>query len=448
MDAPSHGHASASDISPLLRQRMLNRPATFAEGVQHSPSAPSARRSSLLSNFSDTRHSFRSSTEDLKFRGNNDMDKFTSSDEPTHWSSAPVVFAVLPAVGGLLYQGGGPILTDLLTLLLAGWFLNWCVRSPWNWYHAAQQRHYIDSSGVQYNDSIPEEDEDSTGGFDERTEPAAKVSGEPEVDESTGAPPVTDAQKDACEELKRQELVSFVACFVGPLVGAYLMHTIRAQLTRADSLISDYNLTIFILMAEIRPVGRLIKMIEERTLRLQRIVRSDPRDEWKPADAQAISQRLAELEAKSNGPAKSSDVDIMTISAEVRQSMQPQLDALNRAVRRYEKRHMAQSLQIEARFQEIDVRLKDTLSLAAAAARTGQRPGLVATAISWIASAVNFGMQTTWDLAMYPPRTAISMITSIKSTVSGRQPRKREKGQLNGYSSSISTPRMQSKSGR
>lgn len=85
----------------------------------------------MLSNYSDTRHSFRSSTDDLRHRGNNDMDKFTSSDEPTHWNSAPVVFAVLPAVSGLLYQGGGPILTDLLTLLLAGWFLNWCVRSPW-----------------------------------------------------------------------------------------------------------------------------------------------------------------------------------------------------------------------------------------------------------------------------------------------------------------------------
>lgn len=311
----------------------------------------------------------------------------------------------------------------------------------------AQQRQYIDVSGMQCDDTILEEDEDSAASLDERPEPAGKVSGEAEADDATGTMPVTDAQKDARRQLKRHELMSFVACFLGPVFGAYLMHAIRAQLTLADSLISDYNLTIFILMAEIRPVKRLIKMIEERTLHLQRIVRSDPRNEWKPADAQEISRRLAELETRFIGPASSSHVDVMAIGAEVRQSMQPQLDALNRAVRRYEKRHMAQSLQIEARFQEVDLRLKDTLSLAAAAARTGQRPGLIATAITWIASVVNYAVHTAWDIALYPFRTATSIITSIKSTVGGRQPRKREKGQFNGYAP-ISTPRMQSKSGR
>ena len=46
------------------------------------------------------------------------------------------------------------------------------------------------------------------------------------------------------------------------MLGAYLLHTIRGQLTRpSEGLVSDYNLTIFLCAAEIRPVSHLIKMI-------------------------------------------------------------------------------------------------------------------------------------------------------------------------------------------
>jgi hypothetical protein len=119
--APPESQPPGSHISPLLRQKMLSRAATF-EGANSPP-----RRSSLLSDISDTRHSFRSSTDNLRTAGTHEL----ALDEPTHWISSPVLFAVLPAIGGLLYQNGGPILTDVLTLALASWFLHWCVRFPW-----------------------------------------------------------------------------------------------------------------------------------------------------------------------------------------------------------------------------------------------------------------------------------------------------------------------------
>lgn len=125
MEDPSpESQPPGSQINPLLRQKMLSRAATF-EGSN----APlSRRRSSMLSDTSDTRHSFRSSTDSLRTAGRHEL---ASLDEPTHWISSPVLFAVLPAIGGLLYQNGGPILTDVLTLALASWFLHWCVRFPW-----------------------------------------------------------------------------------------------------------------------------------------------------------------------------------------------------------------------------------------------------------------------------------------------------------------------------
>jgi hypothetical protein len=141
---------------------------------------------------------------------------------------------------------------------------------------------------------------------------------------------------------------------------------------------------------------------------------------------------------------------VTRITAEVRQSMQHQLDALNRAVRKYEKRHMAQSIQIEARFQEIDVRLKDTLSLAAAAARTGQKPGFVSMTLSWMTSFFAYWLQAVWDITMYPLRVASSAVEAVKSVLfkDERMARRRTKGQLNGHSSIPTTPRVQSRSGR
>jgi hypothetical protein len=252
-------------------------------------------------------------------------------------------------------------------------------------------------------------------------------------------------QLQARKELRRQELIAFAACFASPLLGAYLLHSLRAQLTVADGLVSDYNLTIFVLVAELRPVARLMKMQEEKMLHLQRIVKSDPQDSLKPADAQEISQRLSELETRLSGPTTTSDVDTMRIGAEVRQTIQPQLDALTRAIRRYEKRNAAQTAQIEARFREVDARLKDTLSLAAAAARTGQRPGIVPMVLTWMIGSVSNVLQTSWDIAMYPLRTALSAATLGKSLFikDERRPRSRVKGHP-----SISTPRMQSRSGR
>lgn len=130
--APANGHASGSQIHPQLRQRMLNRAATFAEGTHSSAPPPPRRRSSLLSDLSDTRYSFRSSTDNLlRPSGNNAMDKATSVDEPTYWISIPVVGAIVPAVVGLTFENGAPIATDILILALAAWFLHWCVRVPW-----------------------------------------------------------------------------------------------------------------------------------------------------------------------------------------------------------------------------------------------------------------------------------------------------------------------------
>jgi hypothetical protein len=307
---------------------------------------------------------------------------------------------------------------------------------------------------LSYDDTILEEDED---GCESSVEPSAEDSRDSKVNGNDDTPSATDAQMAAREALKRSELFAFAGCFLGPLLGTLLMHTIRGQLMRAEGIVSDANLSIFLLIAEIPPVNRLIKMITELILHLQRFVREAPKTPLRPADAQQISQRLADLEERLEvlplANSNNNDLDLEKISAEVRQTTQLQLDALNRAVRRYEKRHMAQSLQIEARFQDLEARLNDALALAAAAARTGQRPGVIAITLSWIAGTISNLLQMGWDITMYPFRTAGTALEMMKSLFvrDERQARRRSKSQFNGQATghtSISTARMQSKSGR
>jgi len=300
-----------------------------------------------------------------------------------------------------------------------------------------------DTDDATYDDTIHEEE----GATEAVEEPAGET-----VDSkanNTADAPFSPAQKEAREALKRSEMLAFIGCFLGPLLGALLMHTIRGQLMRAEGIVSDANLSIFLLIAEIPPVNRLIKMRTERILHLQRIVREAPREPVRSADTQQLSQRISELEGRIDGPppANNNEVDVEKLSAEVRQTTQLQLDALNRAVRRYEKRHMAQSLQIEARFQDLEARLGDTLALAAAAARTGQRPGVIAMTLSWVAGTISYMLQMTWDIAMYPFRTAAVAVSVAKSLFvrDERQAKRRVKGgQVNGHTG-MSTSRMQGK---
>jgi hypothetical protein len=320
------------------------------------------------------------------------------------------------------------------------------------WYHDAQQRQYLELGEPAYDDTIHEEDEDGFESPVDRPDSATSLSEEPKKAGNTETPPPKDKANAARDELRRVERLAFAACFLGPLLAAYLVHHVRSQLTRmrGKGIFNDLNLAIFILVAEMRPVSRLVRMQKERTLHLQRVVRAEHQERPQSAGAEEVAQRLAELEARFDGPMHNSNVDVMKVSADVRQSMQHQLDALNRAVRKYEKRHMAQSIQIEARFQEIDVRLKDTLSLAAAAARTGQKPGIISMTISWIAGLLSYCLQLAWDIVLYPFRTASVLVAVVRSWVlkDGRQPRKKAKGSGNGYSPLPATPRMQSKSGR
>lgn len=193
----------------------------------------------------------------------------------------------------------------------------------------------------------------------------------------------------AKDELRTHEMLAFTSCFVFPLLAAWLLHGIRSQLSRpSEGLVSNYNLTIFLLVAEIRPLSHLIKMIQKRTLFLQRRINLETlRDPTKndPTKGDDLLTRIEDLEAhiadgiasKDKGKEESSDMVVAKASSqatsETRKSMQPELDALNRAMRRYEKRSTISAVQHEARMQELETRVRDVVVLAAAAQRNADQ---------------------------------------------------------------------------
>lgn len=103
-----------------LRQRPLGRASTFAD-----TSSPLRQRQG--STFSD---SIFSSTDDLLLPKARSAG-LEAEAEHSHWHSAPLALALLPALGGLLFHNGGAVITDATLLGLAAVFLNWSVRLPW-----------------------------------------------------------------------------------------------------------------------------------------------------------------------------------------------------------------------------------------------------------------------------------------------------------------------------
>ncbi len=251
------------------------------------------------------------------------------------------------------------------------------------------------------------------------------------------------AHETASNELYIHELFALLSCFLFPLIGAYLLHSIRGYLSRpSEGLVSNYNLTIFLLASELRPASHLFKLIQARTLHLQRVIQSNPYDNVNgvsTSDVKDLIRRLDDLEAhslatESNSTSMAAEPSMNNkqaalITTEVRRTLQPELDALNRAVRRYEKRATLQTMQTESRLLDLEARLADAISLAAAAAQTGQRQrhGIWTLLIEWIASGIVLPLQAFGALASLPFKTIIALIGFGKAAIIGKPPERGRK---------------------
>lgn len=233
------------------------------------------------------------------------------------------------------------------------------------------------------------------------------------------------------------EILALFSCFLAPLLGGWLLHAIRSQLSRpSEGLVSNYNISLFLLASEVRPLSHLIKMIQARTLYLQRTAGTVLRDEMRSdaPTATEMAKRLDDLEAyvakpPSNKAAPVAHRDIDQIKGEVRSSLQPDLDALNRAVRRYEKRMVALTMQTDSRLQELESRMSDAITLAAAAERSSTqhkaRRGSFML-FDWASTVILLPLQAGWAIITFPAKI-LSMFMGMAEDYVGNKVRREMK---------------------
>lgn len=411
--APRHATAAPAAAAPppdLPRRPTVSRTASPALTPPPQPPELLRRRSSILSDAT-------SYTGDILSPSSRER-RTRSEDEDalSHWHSSPLAFALLPAVAGLLFHNGSAFVTDVLLLGLAAVFMNWSIRIPWDWYYSAQAvRRDVDVEGSGL-ESIGE----ATA-----VEVAVETESETDASPDTAPPPQSNSdsveqqgrralrtpQAEAAAGLRRQELLALLAAFLFPALSAYLLHLLRAQLSRPSTgLVSDYNLTVFLLAAEIRPARQLVRLVANRTLHLQRLANAD---ELAPittkSTLEALTARIADLEAKLSDHALISlhsivaqKTDVTDLSSELRRRYEPRLEGLERAVRRYEKRSTTLAMLTEQRLNSLETRLQDALSLAAVAAQHSQQRGVVSYLLETARAAITLPLKMAWAVAVWP----------------------------------------------
>jgi hypothetical protein len=346
-----------------------------------------------------------------------------SEDTPEQWHSIALIFVALPALAGVFFENGSAVVTDMLMLGLGCLFLYWSVKWPWyflhmhieflsytkqayrQWYYSTQELKLADEDPTAEFAVLDESDDEldaksppkSPDTKDKIGDNEKKTTAATESFRARGQRPSRSDLKrgEAVKALQSLEIMALSSCFLSPAAVAYMLHSIRPYLSRpSGGVVSNSNLTLFVLAAELRPVLHFFRLVEERTFHLQRIVTSLPASEEKQLEerVEALAQRIEEFETKSplarpfpapGGISGRQDLTVTSPQASsdlersLRQSLQPQLDALTRAVRRYEKRATTQAIVTEARLQDLEARLKDALSLAAAVSRNSQKSSLL-----------------------------------------------------------------------
>ncbi|KAJ5776994.1 hypothetical protein N7520_000240 [Penicillium odoratum] len=409
---------SPSGISP--RNTSIRRRLPARTPLETIPDWPQRRNSTLSDTISEARNSIRSSTDEIFLprvaRHNGDPIAL----EESHWHSAPLALALLPAIAGVMFKEGSSFVTDVTLLVLAAVFLNWSVRLPWDWYRSAQA---VQRDGSRYSpvaEDIVEGDDAVESGEEAQSRPQPQPQ------------PPRVSNEAAIKELQFHELVALASCFIFPLIGAWLLHGIRNSLSRpSEGLVSNYNLTIFLLASEIRPFAHLLKLFQARTLHLQRIIAKEDRID--PPNLQDLTKRLEELEAyvaeaATLSPKDSKDTNpqqdklITQAVAESRLALQPDIEALNRAVRRYEKRTALISLQSDTRFQLLEAQTRDALALAAAAQRSNlsRRSSYAFILLDWACACIVVPAQLAVSILNLPGRAVNCCLKTAKSMLASK----------------------------
>lgn len=151
---------------------------------------------------------------------------------------------------------------------------------PWEWYHSSRTLRLL-SDSQQYpvpffthtHEMVATPEETSTSAVisdDEDGTPTPTHHDHPSDNEN----PVSELESEiASRKLRQTELLALISCVAAPLLGGWLLHYIREFLSRpSEGVVSTFNIHLFVMAAEIRPAMKLMEMVKQRSLHLQRLV--------------------------------------------------------------------------------------------------------------------------------------------------------------------------------
>ncbi|CAG8434274.1 1769_t:CDS:2 [Ambispora gerdemannii] len=241
----------------------------------------------------------------------------TSDSFSTHAYSWPILFAIIPPMGALVY-GKSDVWSDFLLLLLIAFYLYNIIKVPWELYYAARSRRVINENALagQTADSALE---------------------------------VRRAM--AARELRRAELYALGLVIASPMFGGLALHYAKQYLTDYDKYISHFNISLFVFASGIRPLMHVASLAKNRTLHLQEQVH------YPNTEVELLKRRVQHLEYEFSqlrrGFATKHDVD------HVRTGLEPTISQLNKAVRKYEKKEQYLRNYSEERFAFLESKLRE-----------------------------------------------------------------------------------------
>lgn len=114
---------NGDDVSSVRR-----RPLSWQSLPETNRTGPPRRRSSTFSDYSLS-EARRNLSDDILNPTGAGLDLV--NPHSSNWGSIALGFALFPAVGGLFFEKGSSLVTDVMLLGLAAIFLHWSVTQPW-----------------------------------------------------------------------------------------------------------------------------------------------------------------------------------------------------------------------------------------------------------------------------------------------------------------------------
>ncbi|KAJ8102138.1 hypothetical protein POJ06DRAFT_220438 [Lipomyces tetrasporus] len=241
-------------------------------------------------------------------------------DDSSPWTYLPLVFALCPAFVGIFFTNGNKAVTDVLLLCIMTMYLHWLVKVPYDWYQDAREK-------------------------------AVSADIYPPLTDDPAERQLYKLRSEAAAKLAHWEILALVICFVGPVLGGFLLHYLRGSLTSesAGGLVSNFNITLFVLTACVRGALILAELVKRRTLHLTDVARTQPRSRVEELECQVqfLEDEIRRLEGVIGSAAK-----------EAGETLRPDVAALTRAMRRYEKNQALQSQEFVSQIQELEKEIR------------------------------------------------------------------------------------------